>query len=639
MGKNVFDIPAVQSWIKRWVDTLIYGKYSQTITNVSTDRPIFFCKVKPNTSTVINLKVIGPNFQGSINLAVTVGLKTELNRAAMSVLAASIPAFFSGSIVYLATSVDGLLEDYIFIGFSVPVTGTFTIGMQAVSSERNGISIVAYSVPMTTVPNVQFKVSDGYLAGYPTIKPIRELDAFRQWSAAYRYAAEDPVFFHGSAYFANPAIAPDVGESPASAPLKWIQLARPDSGPMDITEGARTPQLFYQPGLIISNTTALKLRKAHQDQGMRYPSLESRVYHFDDDLLDQGQQNPLTIVPQLPEPWYNDWAASELSYNDIDSSIFAYNSPDLDNILPHFVNEDSAPEPPLTTNPAITKKPFKEVPSFYYGTYKIPIILPDNAGENVLDYWFKTITGGGFRIIDIELSTGELIEILLGYEEPFYNDNSGIGTPDNFPYNSNILMPGTVVYNERDIDGDMALIQEYGGHGVRKDFKVLDAPQPGVWNHISMQVGINSVSIFLNGQKESFDRLSSGFGGDSLVTVNPEQVPIGIDEMLMDAFHSIDFDRFIEVSGRALPWAFHEWDEGWLTIYGDDPAKIDSNLALYLFPVGSVLTQTSNGGVYDDSQTPWERFHNFRQEQFVLQGEITPSGGNGEKTRIWQRVS
>jgi hypothetical protein len=556
----------------------------------------------------------------------------------MSVLSASIPAFFSGSSVYLATSVDGLLEDYVFIGFSVPVTGTFTVGMQAVSSERNGISVVAYSVPMTTVPNVQFRVSDGYLAGYPVIKPIRELGAFRQWAAEYQYAAEDPVFFHGSAYFANPAMVPDAGESPASDPVKWIQLARPDPGPMDITEGARTPQLFYQPGLIISNTTALKLRKARQDQGMRYPSLESRVYHFDDDLLDQDQANPLNIIPVLPEPWYNDWAASEFQYNDTDESVFAYNSPDLDSIPPHFVNEDSVPEPPLTTNPAITKKPFKETPSFYYGTYKIPIIFPDNAGENALDYWFKIITGGGFRLIDIELPTGELIEILLGYEEPFYNDNSGIGAPDNFPYNSNVLMPGTVVYNERDIDGDMAVVQEYGDQWIRKDFMVLDAPQPGVWNHISIRAGVNSVSIFLNGRQESFSRLSSGFGGNSLVTVNPDLAPVGIDELLVDAFCSIGFDRFIEVSGKGLPWAAHEWDEGWLTIYGDDPAKIDSNLALHLFPVGSAVTQTSNGGVYDDSQTPWERFHNFRKEQFVLQGEVFPAGGNGEKTRFWQRV-
>jgi hypothetical protein len=639
MGKSVFDISAAQSWIKRWVDTLVYGRYSQTITNVSTDRPIFFCKVKQNTSAIINLKVSGPSFQGSINLAVTVGLKSELNKAGMSVLSASIPAFFSGSAVYLATSVDGLLEDFIFIGLSVPVTGVFTVGMQAVSSERNGIAAAAHSVAMAAVPNVQFKVSDGYLAGYPAIKPIRELGAFRQWSADYRYAGEDPVFFHGSAYFANPSLVPDAGESPASAPAKWIQLARPDPGPMDITEGAKTPQLFYRPGLIVSNTTALRLRQARQDQGMRYPSVESRVYHFDDDVLDQDQRNPLNISYRIPETWYNDEDASGFPYNDIAGSIFAYNSPNLDNIIPHFVNEDSAPEPPLTTNPAITKKPFKEVPSFYYGTYKISIVLPDNAGENVLDYWFKTITGGGFGLIYIWLSTGELVKILVGYEEPFYNDNSGAGAPDNFPYNSNILMPGTVIYNERDIDGDMAFTQGYGGQWVRGNFEVLEAPQPGVWNHISIRAGMDFISIFLNGRQESFSRLSSGFGGDSLITVNPEMAPAGIDEMLIDANHSVDFERFIKVSGRDLPWAFHELDDGWLTIYGDDPSRIDSNLALHIFPVGSVITQASdNGGIYDSSQTPWERFHNFKKEQFVLQGEISPSGGSGGKTRFWQRV-
>jgi hypothetical protein len=571
-------------------------------------------------------------------LAVTVGEKTELNKAAMSVLATSIPAFFSGSTVYLAASVDGLLEDFIFIGFSVPATGIFTIGMQAVSSERSGIAMVAFSVSMANVPNVQFKVSDGYLAGYPTIKPIRKLDAFRQWSANYQYVGEDPVFFHGSAYFANPALVPEAGESPASAPAKWIQLARPDPGPMDITEGARTPPLFYRPGLIISNTTALKLRKAHQDQGMRYPSKESKVYHFDDDLLDQDQQNPLNISYQVPEPWYNDWDASEFHYNDIGGSVFAYNFPDLDNIIPHFVNEDSAPEPPLTTTPAMRKKPFKEVPSFYYGTYKITIPVPDNAGGNVLDYWFKTLSGGGFGLIDIVLPTGEFIDILLGYEEPFFNDNAGIGLPDNFPYNSNILMPGTVVYNERDTDSDMAIIQGFQGHRVRKDFETLAAPQPGVWNHISLRIGMNSVSVFLNGRQESFDRLSSGFGGESVVTVNPDMVPVAIDEMLMDFHHVIDFNRFLKVSSKMLPWAFHEWDDGLLTIYGDDPAKIDSNLALHIFPVGSVITQASVGGVFNDSQTPWERFHNFIPEQFVLQGEIAPLGGNGEKTRIWQRM-
>jgi hypothetical protein len=638
MGKSVFDIQAAQSWIRRWVDTLIYGRYSQTISNVATDRPIFFCKVKPNTSTIINLKVAGPSFQGSINLAVTVGLKTELNKAGMSVLATSIPAFFSGSTVYLATSVDGLLDDFIFVGFSVPVTGTFTIDMQAVSSERNGVAAVSYSVSMATVPNVGFKGSDGYLAGYAVVKPIRGLDAFRQWNATYQYAGEDPVFFHGSAYFANPAMVPNVGESPVSAPAKWIQLARPDPGPMDITEGARTPQLFYQPGLVVSNSTALVLRKEHQDQGMRYPSEHSLVYHFDDDLVNQNQENPLDIDALYSEPEYNDTAASEFAFNDIASSEFAFNDPDLDHISPHFVNEDSPPEPPITNVPAITRKPFREVPSFYYGTFAIRITLPDNDGENALDYWFKVPRSGGFVLIRLDIATGERVELLLGYEEPFWNDNSGVDPPNNFPFNSNVLMPGTVVYNERESDSDLSILQIFDGHRVRKDISI-DPPQIGVWNHISFKLANDKIRMFLNGQQDEFDRLSAGFGGDSLLTINPSKSIIGVDELLIDAFAEIDFDRFNKVSGRGLPWAYHEWDEGWLTIFGNNPDKIDSNLALFIFPVGSVIHQASVNGVYDDSQLPWNRFHNFKESQFEYQGEITPSGGNGEKTKIWQRIA
>jgi hypothetical protein len=640
MGKSVFDIPAAQSWIRRWVDTLIYGKYSQTITNISTDRPIFFCKVKPNTSTIVNLKVAGPGFQGSINLAVTVGLKTELNKAGMSVLATSIPAFFSGSSVYLATSVDGLLEDYIFIGFSVPITGTFTVGMQAVSSERNGIATVAYSISMATVPNVQFKVSDGYLAGYPTIRPIRELDAFRQWSANYQYIGEDPVFFHGSAYFANPVMVPDIGESPASTPLKWIQLARPDPGPMDITEGARTPQLFYQPGLIISNTTALRLRKAHQDQGVQYLSSASRVYHLDGDLLDQDQLNPLEIFVRI-EFYYNDESISEFSYNDTAASTFAFNSTSPDGVVPHFISEDSELEPPITMEPAIPKKPFKEVAESLYGSYSSVFVMPDNAGLNTFDFWFKLAQGGGVDILDAELPTGEYFLVELAYEEPFWNDNSGVSPPDNFSYNVNVLQPGTLVYNERDVRSGLSAVLGYNGNVQIVDFEIpdKDLPQINRWNHIALEITGSQINVFINGFARSFNRMSSGFGGDTSITINRQQVPIVLDEILFDWTVAESFFRYNQISQLRYPWAYHEWSEGWLTIYGDSANRIDSNLALFIFPVGSVITQTTTGGDYDVNQTPWRRFHNFTEDQFVIQGEVSPVNGNGEKTRFWQRVS
>jgi len=641
-GRTIETLKGLADAIAALADIVADGKYNQTINNVSTDRPVFFAKMKKNSTAVFNMKVDGPAMSGSICMAVSVRETNDLQHSSMSILSTSIPSFFNNSIIYLATHVDAIVSDYIFVGFSVASTGLFDVSMQAVSSERNGVVGVSYCVPMSTVPHVTFPVSNGYLAGYPVIKPIRELDAFRKWSPTYQYAAEDPTFFNGSAYFANPVAIPNIGESPATDPGKWIQLARPDSGPLDITEGARTPQLFYQPGLIISNTTAAKLRKAHQDQGMQYPSLASKVYHLDGDLLDHNQQNPLTINPRSPEFDFNDIAGSEFPFNDIVESIFAWNMTDwANNVIPHFISENSAPESPITTDPAILKKPFKEVAEAYYGSYSVPLTMPDGNGQNALDFWLKTVEGGGFNIFSIRLPTGELFELALGHEEPFWNDNSGIGFPDNFPFNENVLLPGTVVYNERSVSAEMNAVQGYDGvlNVLPLSFSSGNLPQPNRWNHISLRIENDSITVFLNGQQQTISRLSSGFGGDTEITINPQRTPIVLDEILVDWTTSVSFARYSEVSLTRLPWAYHEWKDGWLTIYADNPDEFDSNLALYLFPVGSVITQATTNGSYDDSQTPWGRFHNFRQDQFDLQGEVTPVGGNGEKTRFWQRVS
>jgi hypothetical protein len=154
-----------------------------------------------------------------------------------------------------------------------------------------------------------------------------------------------------------------------------------------------------------------------------------------------------------------------------------------------------------------------------------------------------------------------------------------------------------------------------------------------------LEIGDTAVTFFLNGQQQIIQRLSSGFGGITEIEINPQRTPIVLDEILMDWTTTVSFARYSEVSITRLPWAYHEWKDGWLTIYADNPAEFDSNLAMYFFPVGSVMTQTTTGGVYNDSQTPWSKFHNFNQEQFVLQGEVAPTGGNGEKTKFWQRIS
>jgi len=639
--QRIFNIEAVQSWIKRYVDTLVYGKYNQTINNVATNRPIFFAKMRRNSTAIFNIRVSGPTMNGTICMAVSVGEINDLSRASMSILSTSIPVFFNSSSIYLATQIDGVASDFIFAGFSAAATGLFTISIQAVSSERRGVAGVVHSPPMINIPHIAFPVSDGYLAGYPVIKPIRELDAFRRWNANFQYEAEDPVFFAGSAFFANPVAVPNIGESPVTHPGKWIQLARPEGGEFDLTEGARTPQLFYNPGLIISNTTALRLRKAWQDQGMEYPSQNSRVYHFDGDLFDQNQQNPLTVIPFDTEFYWNDAAASAFPYNLVLGNDVSFNQPDPGRITPHFISENSIPEPPITPDPAIPRKPFKEMPESFYGTFIVPITMAVRDGNNCLAFWFKLAEIKGLRIFEITLAAGEKFIFVIGAEEPFWNDNTGVPAPDNFPYNSNVLLPGTVLFNNRKEFTNMVCLQSYDGHGTMVPVNIPNAamPQPNRWNHIAFNLDVNSITVFLNGNRQTFPRMSSGLDGDAGIVINPDFSAIVLDEMIMDWTAGMSFDRFLEVSMTRLPWAAHEWKDGWLTIYADDPNKINSNLALHLFPPGSVIPQASFSGVYLDEHLPWNRFHNFTEDQFILQGEIAPSGGNGETTRFWQRIS
>jgi hypothetical protein len=43
-----------------------------------------------------------------------------------------------------------------------------------------------------------------------------------RWKAAYQYAANEPVFFEGKPYYANPDNLPAPGQNPLDYPEKWI---------------------------------------------------------------------------------------------------------------------------------------------------------------------------------------------------------------------------------------------------------------------------------------------------------------------------------------------------------------------------------------------------------------------------------
>jgi len=616
--KKVFSLDATISWVKRYVGTIIYGIKSPQIKNLPAPGVIFFAKAIKNSSAVFNLRInhttsnTNTNTQGTICMAVTIG--DTLDNSAISILSTSSTKFYNDSSVCLATKVDGVESSFIFIGFLFS-SGQFDINLQAISSEPERLVSVNLfvSFPSTQLSNDNskfYRVSKGFFAGkYPVIENTERLNAFRSWDRYYQYEAGDPVFYNGRVYFAKFS---NMGDEPSyNGSYNWELLARADVSFDDITKGAKTPQLFYAPGLIISNSTASQLRRARQDQGRAYPSVSSKVYHFDDDLFDQDGVE----------------GGNELTIDVADSSLENY-------VAPNFIHEDSLPRPPFTMDLRVKEKPFKETAKAYFGSFAVLLEMPSGASQNIVDYWFKLAEGGG-SFLRIEFSAQEIVDFSLDYEEPFWNDNSG-EVSNIFPFNADVEIFGALVFNERAESGELNVIQDAVGEGCVTPLNVQYLSQPNVWIHLAVKLGNSSIILFMNNNYYELPRLSRNLLGTTKIIINPQKKPFIIDELLTDWTASINFNRFSYITGKPLPWAAHEWDDGWMTLYINDPNKFASNLPLYLYPVGSTINQPAVNGVYDPSQTPWAKFSCFTEDQFESLGELVLSG-SGQKIKVWKR--
>jgi hypothetical protein len=93
-----------------------------------------------------------------------------------------------------------------------------------------GLVVATVSVLENTATSyrLRFQTRTGAI-DTPNLRGASEADtvkllAFYMWQADYTYTANNPVFFNGKLYFANPASVPAPGQSPATHPAKWIPV-------------------------------------------------------------------------------------------------------------------------------------------------------------------------------------------------------------------------------------------------------------------------------------------------------------------------------------------------------------------------------------------------------------------------------
>lgn len=544
MAESVFNVAAAKSYIKRFTNTVVFGKSGVTIESTAA-KSVFFCKVPLSSSHIILIEILDSENTkvGSLSFALTAG-KTAYTDSSITVLGASSSEMISQTKILVSVNFEDA-EDltHVLVGLKLNTYGNLKFTYQVISSNRAIVTPVALSREVL-VNYKLYDVSKGYLLDRALFEETDTLNAFRKWSNTYQYSANDPVFYGSHLYYANPNSLPSAGEDPSHYPSKWIELATTEIPDTDISKGAKTPQLFYDKSLVITNDTAVGLRKARRDVGFQYPSSNSKVYHFDNDLLDQLQENSIQDcieVDQDPE------------------------------IEPFFVSKGMVGVG-ISSDPAINFKPLKEIPAFYYGNFGLRKSLTLTTGNNLFAFHFKYSNVAQLAnepILVLSLPTGERILLVANYSEIDYNVDPTMTYWDT---------EDTPVYSEGQTLTTALAVLSYYGAQINKTEVFSGYPLvEDSWAHLCVKVNFDSITIFFRGQQVTIPRQTDGFGSVEYL-INRSHHAFSIDELIWDTTAALPFTRYVELSSESLPWAEHEKNDNWFVLHAQDTNKVDTNL-------------------------------------------------------------
>ena len=540
MAETVFNVEAAKSYIKRFTNAVVFGKTGVAISSTA-DKSIFFSKVPLSSSHLFLVEIYDSSDAkvGSINFSFTAG-KVSYADSCITVLGASSQEMISQTKIIASFNFEDQEDiSHVLIGLKLSTYGNLKLTYQVVSSNRAVVTPIALSY-QALVNCKEYDVSKGYLLNRALFEETDVLNAFRRWSSTHQYSGNDPVFYGSHLYYASPNSVPAVGEDPTHYPSKWIELATAEIPDTDITKGAETPQLFYHNSLVISNGTAAELRKDHKDVGFEYPSENSKVYHFDEDLLDQNQENSLEDFIQIPQ------------------------NPE---IRPFFVGKGMVGVG-ISSDPAILFKPLKENPAFYYGNFSIRKTLKLNTENNMFGFHFKYSGIQNFvneKIIELTFASGEKVSLMINYSEPDYMEDAELPywDPEEIPSYSQpkTSTPCLTVLTEFN---DSSAVEVFSQYPLIEDS----------WAHLCIEIQSDSITFFFRGQQITLPRKSPGLGNVTY-WVNKGQKPFSIDELIWDTSTRISYERYQELISDSLPWAAHEKSENWLVLHSEDYDKTD----------------------------------------------------------------
>jgi hypothetical protein len=417
------------------------------------------------------------------------------------------------------------------------------------------------------------------LAKFATVQAIKDfviasikfLKVFRQWDPAWQYRANDPCFYHGSAYCVNPDNIPAPGESPETHSMKWNVIggagsesgatynptanrvtkfddtARLRSGARaiepnhvirkeDLNRRVRTLQLVSRKSLLLSNAKQDLRRQRGWDLGIPYLSSASEVYHFDTDMLNQHQESKLTIVQ-----------AGNLDL--VDENIKENN---------------------VILDPAVSGiPPYEVVSKSLIGEFSINGIL-QGVNTFTIDFWGRFISSINAPLFRIS-SSGDCLEFHAGD----INDvEYTLSSDGDIPYYQSI---DDIPYSIAESSKNLLT------HSWNNGYESVDLSGMGIeiadniWEHFAIILTSSRICLLIKNTLVDFNRRNTA-ANDFSFEINHDKNRINLDELLIDGTTAITQEQFVKNTQLKLPWAKLPYDEDWLILEASRIDKVKTNL-------------------------------------------------------------
>lgn len=382
------------------------------------------------------------------------------------------------------------------------------------------------------------------------------------------------------------------------------------------TNGHMSSQFFSDKNVYFTNQSMSERRLAGYDIGAAMPSSDARVFHFDENLLDQHGENGLTITDS--ESGYHMLVGADDSSDDLDCT------------------------------PAILAiAPYATIGKALYGQYSLSLSA-GSAGNYTVDFWIqyifaenqvlfnvgtpneqiKLIQGNGeCYLYELEEDTCPFFEEMvmsrlffqltyhetcLMYEDsgcPMYDteydmfDNRvpdesyhsdwkyyerteneqgeiftllDINEGEFFAYIDNIWVK-TCNYNEP--RGTYEEIQHIINGTIAESKDLADAGVVMIsneWVHFGIVADNEKLCACINKTSVCFDRVE--FSGNLSVSLNENKNSFMLDELLVDTTTAEDKAAFKINTDKRIPFGSLNSDENWFILSAHDTQKVKTNL-------------------------------------------------------------